>query len=323
MKTIGVLKEESRVALAPTGAASLIKKGYRVLIQNQAGVEAFFGDEDYEKVGASIELSDKKIMAESNILLRIQPFTPKQITSLKKDTTVIGFLNPFDEKTHNAYHKHCLRSYAFEKMPRISRFQSIDALSSQANIAGYQAVLEGARLLKKVFPMMTTSAGSIYPVRLMVIGIGVLGLQAIATAKRLGAVVYGYDIRPETKEQVESLGGVFIGNKDAYHEHLKKTGIVITAAQVLSKKAPIIIDTMEFSLLKKRSVIIDTAIQTGGNCIYSKIGEEIIYDGITIYAPASLPSMLSHDASHLISQNFCHFIQFLEKNDPDLEQCIV
>ena len=170
---------------------------------------------------------------------------------------------------------------------------------------------------------MTTSAGSIYPVRVMVVGMGVLGLQAIATAKRLGAVVYGYDIRPETKEQVESLGGIFIDHKKTYHEQLKTMDLVITAAQILSKKAPILIGEDEFSLIKKGSVIIDTAIQMGGNCIYSKIDEEIIRDGITIHAPASLPSMLARDASHLISQNFCHFIQFLEKNDLDLQQCIV
>ncbi len=334
---IAVAKEqaahEHRVILTPEGAKKLITLGYAVHVQKGAGEKAGFWDHSYEETGACIQSDEEDLYKDAQVSLRIQPLSKQDIAYLPPHSIVIGLLKPHchpDELKELAAEK--VTSFSLELIPRITRAQSMDILSSQSNLAGYRAVIEGAHALSRAFPMMMTPAGTIAPVRVLILGAGVAGLQAIATAKRLGAIVSAFDVRSAAKEQVESLGATFISiameesgddtggyakeMSDAYQKAqkekltdiLKSQDLVITTAQIPMKKAPILIDEAMVEEMKDGAMIIDLASETGGNCALTKQGRTVIHRGVRIYGPENCVSSIAHDASKLLSRNVVHFI---------------
>ncbi len=339
---IAVAKEHSpyecRVALTPEGVKKCITLGYNVFVEKNAGERAGFDDDAYKASGAIVEEDLSKLFGDANITLRIQPPSAQEIAYLPPHSSLIGLLKPHMKNDElNALAREKVTSFALEMIPRITRAQSMDVLSSQSNLAGYRAVIEGAHALNRTFPMMMTPAGTIAPMRVLILGAGVAGLQAIATAKRLGAIVSAFDVRSAAKEQVESLGATFIAIEaeesgdgsggyakemgDAYQKAqklkltdvLKTQDLVITTAQIPMKKAPILIDEDMVSVMKSGSMIIDLASETGGNCTLTKHGETVTHGGTQIYAPLNIMSAIAYDASQLFSRNNVHFITNLIK----------
>lgn len=313
---IAVTKEaqpgERRVALVPDVVAKLVKQGLKIQIESGAGKEAFFSDENYTKVGAEVVADHIAILNNANILVKVDPLKGRDEKAdtefLKEGAIVIGLLNPtknFAAIQQLAERK--ITAFAMEKIPRIGRAQSMDVLSSQAAVAGYKAVLLAANKLTKFFPMLTTAAGTITPARVLVIGAGVAGLQAMATAKRLGAVVEAFDIRPETKLEIESVGAKFAPVK------LDDKDVVITAAQVPGKKAPVLITEAMVKGMKVGSVIVDLAAEQGGNCALTETGKEVTKDGVTIMGPLQLPSMVPTHASQMFAKNIAAFLGLIIK----------
>lgn len=342
MNILGVMRErdqaESRVALVPETVASLLKdKQAQILVETSAGVKSGFVDKDYQDAGAKIAHRDE-IIHHAPYLLGINGLSICDDNVLNK--TIIGLFDPYFHKEKIA--KACASSnslIALELIPRISRAQSMDVLSSQANIAGYMAVLLLASRLPKVMPLMMTAAGTIKPAKILIIGAGVAGLQAIATAKRLGAVVFAYDVRPAVKEQVESLGAKFVDikidesgeGKGGYATSLsenaenllreklahfaKDMDAIITTAQIPGKKAPLLLDTRVFSLMKSGSVIIDLAAPTGGNVSGSVVREWIQKENVWLYGADSLARMVPKDASFTFSKNIKSLLDLMLVND--------
>ena len=298
---IGVPKEmaagENRVALVPETVAKLVKAGFKVSIEKGAGGKANFPDADYEKAGASLS---PDVYASSEIIVKITAPSASEISRLKQGMVTVSFLNPLaDPATSGELAKKGVTAFSMELIPRTSRAQSMDALSSQANIGGYRAVLIAASALGKYFPMLTTAAGTVPPAKVLVIGVGVAGLQAIATARRLGAVVSAYDIRPEVKEQVQSLGAKFVEAhvevdakaeggyakevsedtkrklQEALAETVAASDVVITTAQVPGKKAPVLVTRAMVGRMKAGSVVVDLAAEQGGNVEGSRPGETV------------------------------------------------
>ncbi len=335
---IGVLKEtkplENRVALSPDAVKLLIKKGFTVSIEKGAGENSKFLDQDYSEVGASI-LSQKEIF-QSQVLFKVNSFTLDEVANMNPETICISFLYAYTQpELLEAFKKQKIHSFAMDAVPRISRAQKMDALSSQANLAGYKTVLLGANALTKIFPLMMTAAGTITPAKVLIFGAGVAGLQAIATAKRLGAVVEVSDVRPETKEQVESLGGRFLTVEGAeevkteggyakevsaeflakqkllIEDKIKEADIVITTALVIGKKAPILITEDMVKSMKKGSVIVDMAVESGGNCAVSEMNKTVEKYGVTIIGESNLPSTLATDASQLYATNIATLFMHL------------
>ena len=341
---IGVLKEtsnETRVSLLPEVVAQLTKRGIRVLVENNAGVKAFAPDEEYQKAGASIS-SAAEIIQTADIILSIH--NPDPQFSIPNSKILIGTYHPlYYPQQVQTWAQSGLTVFSLDMLPRTTRAQSMDVLSSQANISGYKAVLLAANLYPKYFPMFMTAAGSIAPAKVLILGAGVAGLQAIATARRLGAVVEVFDTRPAVKEEVMSLGAKFVeveGAADASKaggyaveqteeyklrqqqriaESIAKADIVITTAQIPGKKAPILIAEDMLNKMRKGSVIIDIAAKTGGNTPFTKDGETIVHNGISIVGAGNLPATMPSDASKVYGKNIQNFLQLITTKESDLQ----
>ena len=335
--TIGVLKEqfpETRISLLPEHVVILKKWNVNVCIENNAGATAFAGDDKYAAAGATVK-SRTEILHDSDIVLSINAPEQSEIGNLKSKI-FLGVYQPlFAVQLMQEWAVKGFTVFSMDMLPRTTRAQSMDVLSSQANIAGYKAVLTAANLFPKYFPMFMTAAGSVPPAKMMILGAGVAGLQAIATAKRLGAVVEVFDTRPAVKEEVQSLGAKFIeveGAADASKaggyaveqtmefmqrqkakiaESVAKADVVITTAQIPGKKAPILITTEMIEAMKNGSVIIDLAAATGGNTDNTKNDETIIYKGVTIVGNSRLAGTMPSDASKLYGKNILNFLQLM------------
>ncbi|MFN7226809.1 MAG: Re/Si-specific NAD(P)(+) transhydrogenase subunit alpha [Holosporales bacterium] len=321
--------DERRVAATPETVKKLITLGQRVRIQKGAGKNAGFLDSAYQDAGA--ELSDTPATEDADIILHVQP--PANPLPYKKGAVVLGLLSPFDRKDDlKQWAGAGINTVALELLPRITRAQSMDVLSSQANLAGYRAVIESGAAFGRAFPMLMTAAGTIPPARVLVLGAGVAGLQAIATAKRLGAIVTAFDVRQATKEQVQSLGATFLDIEGSENletsggyakeasadtlarqqakirETLLKTDIVITTAAIPGKPSPRLITEDMLTALKPGSVIADLAAERGGNCAATKPGEVIVTSGgVTILGHRNWASRIPFDASALYARNILHF----------------
>lgn len=328
---IGVLKErkafENRVALTPSVVKDLIKKGFEVMIETGAGTLSSFSDEEYIQSGANIATS-AALAADNQVVLKVNAFTEEEVLYLQPGTILISFMYAYTTpQLLVKLNEKRISSFSMDAVPRISRAQKMDALSSQANLAGYKAVMLGANYLNKIFPLLMTAAGTITPAKVLIFGAGVAGLQAIATAKRLGAVVEVTDVRPETKEQVESLGGRFLSvegaeevkveggyakevsaeflqkQKELINTKIKDAQIVITTALVIGKKAPLLVTEEMVKSMRPGSVIVDMAVESGGNCALSVINEVVTRHGVVIVGFSNLPSLLSANASQLFATN--------------------
>jgi H+-translocating NAD(P) transhydrogenase subunit alpha len=340
---IAVAKEvevgEHRVALIPDAIAKLVKQGLEVWVEAGAGEQAFFPNEAYEKAGAKIIYDPATLWGEADILVKVSQPKEHEVHYLRPGTTLIGFLNPLAHLAGVEWLAHRkITALAMEMIPRSTRAQSMDALSSQRSLSGYKAVLIAAAALPKYFPMLTTAAGTIAPAKVLIIGAGVAGLQAIATARRLGAIVEAYDIRPVAKEEVQSLGAKFIEIKldedttasggyakeisaDAKHkaqeilaERIKNADVVITTAQVPGKRAPVMVTEAMVSQMKPGSVIVDIAADQGGNCAGTDPGKDVVRNGVTIIGPLNLPASMPVHASQLYSKNILTLLQYLIKD---------
>lgn len=342
--TIGVLKEpsyETRVSLLPESAATLIKKGITILVESGAGNKAFSTDEDYQRAGVQV-VNRQQVLKDADLLLSIQSLPPEDISSIRSKI-LIGVYQPlFTASEMKNAAANNLTIFSLDMLPRTTRAQSMDVLSSQANIAGYKAVLHASNIYSRYFPMFMTAAGSIAPAKVLILGAGVAGLQAIATAKRLGAVVEVFDTRPAVKEEVMSLGAKFIeveGAADASKaggyaveqseefqqkqkariaESIAKADIVITTAQIPGKKAPILITTEMIQTMRQGSVIIDLAAATGGNTEMTKNNESIVTNGVTIVGNSALASSMPSDASKLYGKNVLNFLQLIIDKEGNL-----
>jgi NAD(P) transhydrogenase subunit alpha len=342
---IAVLKEtapETRVSLLAEGVATLTKKGIQVWVEPGAGAAAFCSDADYEKAGARLASVDE-IAAGADILLSIQAPAEGPLTQ-KKDRILIGVYQPLFHKERTERWKAAgLKVFSLDMLPRTTRAQAMDVLSSQANIAGYKAVLLAANLYGRYFPMFMTAAGSIAPAKLLILGAGVAGLQAIATARRLGAVVEVFDTRPAVKEEVMSLGAKFVeveGAADASKaggyaveqteeykqkqqariaESIAKSDIVITTAQIPGKKAPILITEEMLLRMRNGSVIIDLAAATGGNTPFTRNNETVEFNGVKIVGNSMLPASMPSDASKLYGKNVLNFLALIINKEGQIE----
>ena len=334
--SIGVLKEtlpgERRVAITPKVIDVLTKAGAEVLIETGAGLDSGFPDEDYTAKGAKIASSASAVADAAQILLTVR--VPEPAGLVKKGQIVIGLADPLsDPQLAAQYAQAGATLFSLELVPRITRAQSMDVLSSMASIAGYKAVLLAASALPRLFPMMSTAAGTVPPARVLIIGAGVAGLQAIATARRLGAVVSGYDVRAAVKEQIESLGAKFVsisigasgegqgGYARALTEEeirsqreqmaavLKEQDVVITTAAVPGRKAPILVTREMVHVMSRGSVIVDLAAERGGNVEVTKPGETIVENGVTVIGPINLPATVPNHSSQMYGRNIVTFLK--------------
>jgi len=349
--------QERRVALVPRQCEALRKSGLDVIVEQSAGVESGFPDELYVARGARIG-SREEVFREADIVAQVRCLgaNPEagraDLPLLKSGQILIGFAEPLTALADCAELAQAgVSLLAMELIPRITRAQSMDALSSMATISGYRAVLMGASHLPKMFPLLMTAAGTITPAKVFVLGAGVAGLQAIATARRLGAVVYAYDVRPAVKEQVESVGAKFVmldvdsgGSEDKggyakamdeefyrrqrelLTETLREQDVVITTAAVPGRKSPILITADMVSAMQPGSVIVDIAAERGGNCELTRPGETVVENGVTIIGPLNLPSLVPHHASQMLSSNIAALAKLLVKDGRvglDLEDQII
>jgi len=341
---VAVLKEtrsgERRVALVPSSVGALEKLGFEVVVESGAGAAAGFLDEMYLDAGATIAPDAADTMSGARFILKINPPTTgaegtvNEVGALPKDSLLVSTLNSvMNPGVASALAGQGVGSFALELMPRITRAQSMDILSSQATVAGYKAVLIGSSAIGKFLPMLTTAAGTIRPAKTLVLGAGVAGLQAIATAKRLGSVIEAFDVRPAVKEQVESLGAKFIEAEeevDAEDEggyakelsedqhkkeleliaaHINEADLTITTAQIPGRKAPVLITEEMVKSMKPGSVIVDLAAETGGNCELTQAGEEVHKYGVTVMGPVNLAGTLPFHASEMWSKNAATFLK--------------
>jgi NAD(P) transhydrogenase subunit alpha len=332
--TIGALREsaplETRVSLVPEIAEKLAAAGARVLLEHGAGERARFPDAVYKNVAWAE--SAAAVLAAADVLLSVQPLTVEQIGQLKASAVVVGFMQPYARAAEvRALKERRLTSFAMELIPRISRAQSMDALSSQAAVAGYKAVLIAASELQKFLPMLTTAAGTIRPSLVLVIGAGVAGLQAIATARRLGAVVEAYDVRSATREQVKSLGAKFVETgvsaegaggyareltaeekaqqQSALDARIAAADAVISTAAVPGRPAPRIISRAVVERMRPGSVVVDLAAEQGGNCELTRPGEVLEHQGVKIAGPVNLAAALAYNASEMYARNLFNFLK--------------
>ena len=331
---------EKRVALSPDVVQSLIKSGFELIVEKDAGKNSFFDNAAYEKAGAKIIENKDDLYRTADLILKINAPTTSEISLMKKEAALISLLYAATNgELIEAASRQGITVFSMDAIPRISRAQKMDVLSSQANLAGYKAVIIGAAALGKIFPLLMTAAGTIKPSRVVIMGAGVAGLQAIATAKRLGAIVEVSDIRPETKEQVESLGGKFIevtGDDSIKLEggyvknvsegflkkqqaliakHISEADLVITTALIPGKKAPMLVTAEMVKQMRPGSVIVDMAVSQGGNCELSEINKNVIINGVTIIGEANLPSLLPLNASELYAKNIQAFLLHLATKD--------
>ncbi|MBL0055992.1 MAG: Re/Si-specific NAD(P)(+) transhydrogenase subunit alpha [Chitinophagaceae bacterium] len=342
---IGVLKEpspETRISLLPEHIAILKKWNVEAVIEHGAGYNAAADDDKYVQAGAAVA-SRSEILGSADVVLSINPLSDADISAVKKAAVVLGVYQPlFNGSMIRNWAEKGITLFSMDMLPRTTRAQSMDVLSSQANIAGYKAVLLAANLFPKYFPMFMTAAGSIPPAKMLILGAGVAGLQAIATGKRLGAVVEVFDTRPAVKEEVMSLGAKFVeveGAADASKaggyaveqteefmqrqkakiaESVAKADIVITTAQIPGKKAPVLITTEMMQAMKNGSVIIDLAAATGGNTELTKNEETVLHQGVKIVGNSRLPSGMPSDASKLYGKNILNFLQLMVTKEGQL-----
>ena len=320
---------EQRVALTPDSVMRMVKGGHEVRIQAGAGSRAGFADSTYSSAGAIIATSDQQLYDGADLVCRVQPPSPAEIASMPEGVTLVSLLNP--ARNTDLLSKLAARritALALELVPRITRAQSMDILSSQSTVAGYKAVLIGAAELPKFLPMLTTAAGTVSPAKVFVIGAGVAGLQAIATARRLGAVVSGFDVRPAAREQVLSLGATFVASdlvsegsetsggyakaqsedqaartKAALAKHIPEVDLIITTAQIPGRAAPILITKEMVASMKPGSVIVDLAAETGGNCELTRPGETVRVGDVSIMGPVNIAASVPFHASQMFSKN--------------------
>lgn len=315
---IGILKEafpkETRVAATPQTTSAFKKAGFDIWVEQSAGINAGFDDTFFKQAGAQIKKDKKEILRNADIILKINAPDKDEAILYKPQTVLIGNLQNLTPQSFEELKKKLTTCFALEKMPRISRAQPFDILSSQNNLAGYQAVIKAASLSQKSFPMMITSAGTLPPIKVLVTGIGVAGLQAIATAKRLGAKVYAYDIREDTKEQSQSLGAVFIENIKSF---LPETDILITSAFSTGKKAPLLIKKTDIDSMPSGAVLIDMAAEFGGNIEGSINGQTIFHQSKLIDGNSRLETEIPMSASTLFANNLLNFVNFLTSNATD------
>ena len=338
---IGVPKEtaagERRVALVPDGARRLIEGGAEVLVEAGAGSPASFSDESYAEAGARAVNRDE-LWAQAEVVAKVRPPDAAELERLSRGAILVGLLQPLgDPALARSLAERGVTSFSMDAIPRITRAQPMDALSSQATVAGYKAVLLAAANLPKFFPMLTTAAGTIPPARVLVLGAGVAGLQAIATARRLGAVVSAYDVRPVVKEQVESLGATFleldvegaegvggyaVALSEDQHEreqellarHIGESDAVITTALIPGRPAPLLVTEDAVGRMRPGSVVVDLAAEAGGNCAVTAPGQTIARDGVTIVGELDLPSSMPLHASQMYSRNVSSFLGLLVRD---------
>jgi len=351
---LAVIKEsrpgEDRVAIVPEVAAKLAKTGVDVVVQSGAGAGARFSDDDYTEAGASVVADATSALAGADFVAHVQPLTLDEVALLPEGVSVMSFLQPVaSADVVQALAAKGATVYSLDLLPRISRAQSMDALSSQATVAGYRAGLSAAEHLAKFFPMFMTAAGTVPPAKVLVMGAGVAGLQAIATARRLGAVVRAYDVRAAAKEEVQSLGAKFVEldletqdgaggyAKEQSAEYLAKqqellaaevaaADVVITTAQIPGRKAPVLVTEAMVRGMSTGAVIIDMAADSGGNCELSVAGEDVVVDGVTIVGLTNPPASMPTHASFLYARNIANFLGLVVTDGelaPDFDDEIV
>ncbi len=345
---VAVLKEtrsaENRVALVPLGVKSLVKRGLTVTVQTGAGETSGVSDLMYRDAGAEIAASARETLEDAKLILVVNPPSSNELAHLSEGSILVGFLDPLsDPDLVSRLIELKVTGISMELVPRITRAQSMDALSSQATVAGYKAVLLAANHLPKFLPMFTTAAGTIRPAKALILGAGVAGLQAIATARRLGAIVEAFDVRPAVKEQVESLGASFLESEEEVtaegeggyakelteDQHSKEleligsalidTDIVITTAQIPGRKAPVLITEDMVKTMKYGSVIVDLAAESGGNCELSKAGETVLAHGVQILGPSNLPTSIHVHSSQMYSKNIVTLISEFISDDGQIQ----
>lgn len=339
---IGVLLEtqpgERRVALVPAAATRLVASGFEVIIEAEAGRQADFIDDAYREAGAIIEAGRQKMLKGVDIVLSVQPLPIEDVPLLRAGAVTISFLQPaYQQDLIRALAERGVSAFSLDLLPRTSRAQGMDALSSQASLAGYKAALMAANRLGKFFPMLMTAAGTIPPARLLVLGAGVAGLQAIATAHRLGAIIEAYDVRPAAGDEVRSLGAKFlelplesqegeggyareqsgeflVRQRALLSTHVAASDVVISTAAIPGRRAPLLIDADIVRSMRRGSVIVDLASESGGNCELTRPGQVIEVEGVWIDGTTNVPSSMSQHASQLYSRNITALLQLLVRN---------
>lgn len=339
--TIGVLKEhnDKRVALVPKSVEKLIAKGASVIMESGAGQQAAFADDLYTTAGATT--ADRAaVIKQADVLLSIYPPERSELAKLPTGKTLVSQFKPyFDHEVTGVLQEHQLHAFSLDMIPRTTLAQSMDVLSSMASIAGYQAVLAASRALPRFFPMMITAAGSIKPAKVLILGAGVAGLQAIATAKRLGAMVEAFDVRAAAKEEVQSLGARFVEVEGATDDtaaggyaveqteeykrrqaetiqaHAKQADVIITTAQLRGRKAPILVEAETVEQMRPGAVIVDLAASTGGNCALTQDEKTIVHKGVTIMGYSDLSKDMPQNSSELFSNNLFNFLALLVAED--------
>ena len=336
--TIGILKEmegENRVAMLPESVATLVKMNVAVLVEKNAGAKSFAFDKDYEQVGAKVD-TKANVIAGSDLVIKINPPEKEETALLKSGQVFMAVMNPyFNAGLVKEMAAKNITTFSLDVVPRTTRAQAMDILSSMATVAGYKAVLTAANTLPKFFPMFMTAAGTIKPANLLILGAGVAGLQSIATARKLGAVVYVFDVRAAVKEEVMGLGGKFVeveGAIDdkaaggyaveqtdefkarqakAIHDQAIKSDVIICTAQIPGKRAPVLIRKETVEAMNPGSVIIDLAASTGGNCELCKNNETIVHNGVKIIGNSNLPTDMPTDASRMFGKNVINFLKLI------------
>ncbi|WP_297325275.1 Re/Si-specific NAD(P)(+) transhydrogenase subunit alpha [Nitrosomonas sp.] len=331
---------ETRVAATPETVKKFTAKGvHKVSVQSGAGAGASIPDSAYQEAGATIVTDVAELYAQSQIILKVRGPESNELAMMRKDAVLLGLLSPHQKDGIAALAQHGLTAFAMEKLPRISRAQNMDVLSSQANIAGYKAVIMAADVYQRFFPMLMTAAGTVKAARVLILGAGVAGLQAIATAKRLGAVVEAFDVRPAAKEQVESLGAKFVEvplsdeekakaetaggyateMSDDYkrrqgelvHERAIAADIIITTALIPGRPAPVLIKEETVRAMKPGSVIVDMAVEAGGNCPLSELNKTVVKHGVHLIGIANIPGLVAADSSTLYARNLMNFLNLM------------
>ena len=335
------LPNESRVSLTPHSCADFVKSGHKIRIESGAGLHSYYTDEEYKKAGVEVVKQKQDLYKDADIITKVSPFSIDELSIISKNTIIISLIQPtIEQEIVIKAKERNLSGLSMHLIPRTTLAQKMDALSSQANIAGYKAVIMGSMHIGVYMPLLMTAAGTIRPAKVLIIGAGVAGLQAIATAKRLGAQVESFDVRPEVKEQVESLGAKFVEvestsddgvgeggyakeTSDEYkqkqqeliREHISKADMVITTALIPGKKAPILISSDVVDLMKPGSVIMDLAAENGGNCELTKKDEIVNHNNVIIDGTSNIPSTMPIHASDLYSKNIVALIKHLIKDN--------
>jgi NAD(P) transhydrogenase subunit alpha len=342
---IGILKEpqqERRVALLPEAVVNLKKLNVEVLVESGAGNQAYVTDADYEQAGAKL-VNRENVIGNAEVLLRISPFTKDEVNNLRENQVILSVLNPLVNKdlvTQLA--EKSITSFSLDTVPRTTRAQAMDILSSMATVSGYRAVLDAALHLPKFFPMFMSAAGTIKPAKVLILGAGVAGLQAVATSRKLGSVVEVFDVRAAVKEEVQSLGGKFIeveGAKDdkaaggyaveqteefkqkqrqLIHDHAVKANVVIATAQIPGRQAPVLLTTETVNAMMPGAVVIDLAASSGGNCEVTQNGKTIVHNQVTIIGKSDYPSDMPFDASKMFGNNLLNFLKLIISKEGNL-----